>query len=183
MSRTLMPWVMWFLPLSFFGFQFILRLFPGLVMPEIMDKYQIDATSYGFFASLYYYGYAGFQLPMAYWLEKYGAKKTVALSILVCGAAVFLFLYSNHWSLVLLSRFLMGAGSAVGFLGTSKVIAEWFKHNQYTKMVGLSFTFGLLGAVYGGRPVSTLLSSYGWQEITYWLAMGGMLLTAIVWIG
>ena len=33
-NQRLLPWVMWFFPLLFFGFQFVLRLIPGLVMPE-----------------------------------------------------------------------------------------------------------------------------------------------------
>ena len=41
-SARFLPWVMWFFPLVFFGFQFILRLFPGLVMPEFLEKYQIS---------------------------------------------------------------------------------------------------------------------------------------------
>jgi MFS family permease len=68
------------------------------------------------------------------------------------------------------SRFLIGAGSAVGFLGTSKVISGWFPKEQYAKMVGLSFTIGLLGAIYGGKPISLLIEHHSWQTVA--LALG-----------
>jgi len=43
---SLTPWVMWLLPSLFFAFQFVVRIIPGLVMPELMQKFQIDATAY-----------------------------------------------------------------------------------------------------------------------------------------
>jgi predicted MFS family arabinose efflux permease len=72
--------------------------------------------------------------------------------------------------LACLSRFFVGVGSAVGFLGTSKVISEWFPKDQYARMIGFSFTIGLMGALYGGKPISLLVESQGWQHIAFTLA-------------
>jgi fucose permease len=170
-GQRFLPWMMWFFPLVFFGFQFILRLFPGLVMAEFLEKYQISATDFGFFASLYYLGYAGMQIPMALLLEKYGPRKIISLSAILCGVATYLFIALDSWSVALLSRFLIGAGSVVGFLGVSKVISLWFPAKRYTRLVGLTFSFGLLGALYGGRPVSLMIQNMGWEKVSLTLAL------------
>lgn len=54
---------MWFLPLLFFTGQFVLRLWPGLMMQDIMQQFKIDAVEFGLLASAYYYGYALMQIP------------------------------------------------------------------------------------------------------------------------
>jgi MFS family permease len=170
MSKKILPYAMWVFPLSFFTYQFILRLWPSLMMQQIMHQFQIDATGFGLLASVYYYGYAGMQLPVAVLLDRFGARYIVCICAVLCGLATLLFTYTENWALALLSRFLIGAGSAAGFLATSKVISQWFGREYYARMVGFSFTVGLLGAIYGGKPVSLLVENFGWQQVAFVLA-------------
>lgn len=169
-----LPFIMWLFPLSFFALQFILRLWPGLMMQEIMTQFSIDAASFGLLAAFYYYGYAGMQIPMALLLEKYGSRLIIFVFALLCGLGALLFTSTNNFYLALLSRFLIGASSAVGFLGVSKIISEWFSRSQYSQMIGFSFSIGLLGAVYGGKPLTQLISTYGSQHIGLALALCSM---------
>jgi len=171
MPRRILPYAMWVLPLAFFTYQFILRLWPSLMMQQIMQQFQIDATGFGLLASIYYYGYAGMQLPIAVLLDRYGARYIVCICAVTCGLATLLFTYTNNWHLALLSRFLVGAGSAAGFLATSKVISQWFGREYYACMVGFSFTVGLLGAIYGGKPVGLMVENFGWQGVAFVLAV------------
>lgn len=175
-KNNYLPWVMWLFPLLFFAYQFVLRLWPGLMMQHIMTQFSIDASGFGLVAAFYYYGYSGMQIPVALLLDKFGARMILFIFAVLCGLALLLFSYTNNFYLALLSRFLIGAGSAVGFLGVSKVVSEWFESSQYSKMIGLSFSFGLLGAIYGGKPISMLLLSYHWQSIALVLAMMSILI-------
>lgn len=170
------PFLMWLFPLLFFGYQFILRLWPGLMMQPIMMQFSIDASGFGLLAACYYYGYAGMQIPIALLLARFGAQKIVFLFAVLCGLALLLFTFTSNFYLALLSRFLIGAGSAVGFLGVSQVVSTWFSTDHYAKMIGLSFSFGLLGAVYGGKPLSLLISAYQWQSIACVLALIAILI-------
>jgi MFS family permease len=177
-----LPFLMWVFPLLFFAYQFILRLWPSLMMEQIMSQFAIDATAFGLLASVYYYGYAGMQIPIAIAMERYGARLIVSVCALICGLAAFLFFFTTHWYLALFARFLIGVGSAVGFLGASKVISEWFPKEQYARMVGFTFTFGLLGAIYGGKPVSLLIASFGWQSIAMTLAIVAILIGILTYV-
>lgn len=165
LPKPYLPWLMWFFPLTFFGFQFILRLFPGLIMPEMIAKYGITATDFGIFASIYYLGYSAMQIPMALLLDKWGPRVVISASALLCGLACWMLVAFDSWYWALASRLLIGIGSVVGFLGTSKVISQWFPVNKYAKLVGLTFSFGLLGALYGGRPVSVLIQDMSWEKV------------------
>lgn len=174
------PWVMWFLATLFFAYQFVMRVFTGLCVPEIMHKFQIDATEFGLFSSMYYYGYAGMQIPVAYLLDRFGPRLVISLCCFICSASIFLFYWTDNWYVVLLSRFMIGAASAAGFLGASKVISLWFPFATYARMIGLTFSFGLLGAIYGGKPVSHLISLYGWEEVLLLVGTGGLILTCLL---
>lgn len=166
-----LPFVMWFFPLVFFAYQFILRLWPGLMMPQMMTQFSIDASHFGLIAAFYYYGYSSMQIPAALLLDRFGARYIVGFFAIVCGVATLLFTYTNNWYLACLTRFLVGVGSAAGFLGVSKVVSEWFPKNQYTRMIGFSFTIGLMGAIYGGKPLSLLIEMYHWQKVALALAL------------
>lgn len=171
-----LPFFMWIFPLSFFTYQFIWRLWPSLMMHEIMQQFSIDASGFGFLSGLYYYGYSPMQIPVAMMLDRFGARYVVFGCAVLCGIAAFLFTYTDNWHLACLSRFLVGVGSAVGFLGTSKVISEWFPKDQYARMIGFSFTIGIMGALYGGKPVSLLVENYNWQKIAFVLACASIVL-------
>ncbi len=179
MKHRVLPWLMWLLPALFFAYQFILRLWPGLMMQSIMAQFSIDASQFGLLAACYYYGYAGMQIPVAILLERYGPRRVVCVFALLCGVATWMFTYTTHFYVALFSRFLIGVGSAVGFLGTSKVISEWFPKETYARMVGFSFTFGLLGAIYGGKPVSILIETYHWQNVAVVLAVVAVILSIL----
>jgi len=166
-----LPFLMWFFPLSFFAYQFILRLWPGLMMHQIMEQFSIDASHFGLLAAFYYYGYASMQIPVAVLLDRFSARYIVFAFAVLCGLATLMFTYTDNFYLAVLSRFLIGAGSAVGFLGVSKVVSEWFSKDHYARMVGFSFTVGLLGAIYGGKPVSLLIEQYSWQNVALTLAV------------
>lgn len=170
LKKVYLPFCMWLIPLFFFTYQFILRLWPGLMMNQIMEQFSIDASHFGFLAALYYYGYSGMQIPVAIMLERYSTRSVLFILALLCGLATLAFSYTDNWFLACLSRFLIGAGSAVGFLGVSKVVSLWFPKTQYARMIGFSFTVGLLGAIYGGKPVSLLVASYSWQTVVFFLA-------------
>lgn len=169
--NQLLAYMMWLLPLSFFSFQFILRLWPSLMMEQIMLQYTIDASSFGLLAAIYYYGYAGMQIPVAALLDKLGPRVVTAGCALLCGLATLLFLMTDNWTIALLSRMLVGIGSAGGFLASSKVISQWFSKEAYSRMVGFTFTGGLLGAIYGGKPISLLVASHGWQQVALTLGI------------
>lgn len=178
-SHKGLAWFVWTLATVFFAYQFILRLSPGLIINEMMSKYGISAGEYGIFSAMYYLGYAGCQIPIALLLDKYGPRIVGFVCIVVCSAASILFMYSDSWLVALICRFFIGVGSAGGFLTVSKVISMWFEPKYYGRMVGMTFSFGLIGAVYGGRPVSNFIDMFGWFDVLVCIGVIGCFLSVL----
>ena len=114
------------------------------------------------------------QIPIAVLLDKWGPRLVISGSAILCGLAVWMLVLVDSWPAALFSRLLYGACSVVGFLGTSKIISQWFIKKQYARMIGLTFSFGLLGALYGGRPLSLMMQQMGWEKVL--LILGGLTL-------
>lgn len=178
-ERKFQPYGMWLLPLVFFSYQFILRLWPGLMMHPIMQQFSIDASQFGLMAAFYYFGYAGMQIPIACLLERWQTRWVIFTFVMLCGVAALWFTYTNNFYIACLCRFFIGAGSAVGFLGVSKVVSSWFSEKSYSRMIGYSFSIGLLGAIYGGKPVSLLIDHYHWQNVALTSAIAASLIAVM----
>ncbi|WP_246067910.1 MFS transporter [Legionella geestiana] len=181
-KTTAWPYILWLFPVLFFAYQFILRLWPGLMMHPIMQQLSIDASQFGLIAAFYYYGYAGMQIPAALLLERFGVARVMFGFALLCAIATAMFTLSNSLWLSCLSRFLVGAGSAIGFLGVSQVIAHWFPKAHFARMTGFSFSLGLMGAVYGGKPVTLLIDAWNWKQVGLMLAVAAFVIGSLIWI-
>jgi len=180
MSNLKAPLILWFIATIFFAYQFILRLSVGILREDIIQKFAIDTAAFGSLAGYYYLGYAGMQIPIGIMLDKFNFRIVTAFAILLTILGTLTFVFSENWNDVLLGRFLIGAGSAAGFLTVAKVIKLFFNEKHHAAMIGFSFTFGLTGAVFGGTPMKLIFNNYGYHNGFISLALGGFLIGVIV---
>ncbi|MBX9697020.1 MAG: MFS transporter, partial [Alphaproteobacteria bacterium] len=110
----------------FYFYQFIFRVSPSVMTEELRTAFDANAYQIGNMISYYYIAYAILQIPIGLLLDRYGPRRLLTFSCLVCalGGAVF----ANAYTMPVASfgRFLMGAGSACAFIGTLKLATLWF---------------------------------------------------------
>ena len=162
--------VLWSLASLFFAFQFILRLSTGILREEIIQKFSIDTIAFGTLAGYYYLGYAGMQLPIGLMLDKFDFRIVTFFSIVVSALGTLTFVITSDFNYLLIGRLMIGAGSAVGFLSVAKVTTSYFPVKYHPLMLGFSFTFGLIGAVFGVTPMKLLFNHFGYYYTFYTLA-------------
>ncbi|MBY0462356.1 MAG: MFS transporter, partial [Alphaproteobacteria bacterium] len=63
-----------------------------------------------------------------------------------------------------------------------KVVSLWFSTKVYAKMIGYTFTLGLLGALYGGKPVNYLLEHWGTEKVMVAIALAGLFIAAVIFL-
>lgn len=179
MKRCL-PMAMWLLAVSFFTFQFILRLFPGLVVFQLMDQLSVDSTKFGIVMSAYYYGYAGLHIPMAALLDKYSPRIVMSVCAVLCGISSLMFAHTHSFVMATFLRFMVGACSAAGILGSLKIASQWLDKKHYSKISGFTLTIALIGALYGGAPVSNLLDKFGYDFVNLALAIASAVIGVLL---
>ena len=180
--RKTLPWIIWFLASFFYAFQYVLRILPGITIDEVMSRFQIDAAIFGQFSGIYYLGYAGMHIPIGMMLDRIGPRKVLPVSLLVILLGLTPLLFSNSWVLACVGRLLIGMGSSAAILGVFKVVRMAFSEERFGRMLGFSVTIGLLGAIYGGQPVTYLLHIFGLEKVLYLIIFSGLVLCVFLYM-
>jgi predicted MFS family arabinose efflux permease len=165
----------------FYAYQYILRVMPSIMMTDIMHKFDIDAAAFGQFSGIYYIGYSLLHLPIGIMLDRFGPKRIMTGCILLTVLGVTPIIFADKWIYPVLGRALIGIGSSAAILGTFKIIRMSFTEQKFTRMLSLSVTIGLFGAIYGGAPLSYLCITFGYVTVVKILALMGVALAAITY--
>lgn len=153
-----------------------------MMFDDILNRFDIDAGSFGQFSGVYYIGYAFMHIPLGIMLDKYGPRKIMTGCILFSVFGLIPLIYTDVWVYAVLGRLLVGIGSSAAILGTFKIIRMAFSEKQFTTMLSLSVTIGLIGAIYGGGPVGYMVSELGYVVVTKIFAMLGLALATITYM-
>lgn len=172
--------IMWGSLVAFFAFVMVVRVSPGVMADDIMRHFLINATEFGLLTSLYYLGYSFMQIPIGFLLDRYGPRYIASLGVLLCGAGIFCFAHTECWVTALFARFLIGVGSSGAFISVTKLCRMYFSERWLSPIIGLSVTMGLLAAFGGGKPLSLLSESVGWQTTLTYFSLAALGLVAVI---
>ena len=174
-------WLLWLIASFFYLYQYIIRVLPSILMPEIMEKFQISAAIFGQFSGIYYIFYAGMHIPLGLLLDRVGPKVILPLCAAATGLGLLPLVLTDLWIFPVIGRALIGLGSSGAILGVFKVIRMCFPAQHFTRMLGISVAIGLLGALYGGQPLNYLCNQFGWQNLLYIICGCGLLLAVCLY--
>lgn len=164
----------------FYCYQFLVRVSPNVMTDELMSSFAIDAAGLSFVLMWYYAGYVGMQIPLGVLMDKLGARRIVAAGAILCGLSTYLFSISATPYLAAAARFMIGIGSACGYIGTLKLGSQWFTREKMPLVVGVTMTLGTVGASIGGLPLEYLNANVGWQHSLLFIAFIGLMIGACV---
>ncbi len=182
-NPRMISWMLWAIASLFYAYQYILRVMPNIMLDDIMQKFNISTAAFGQFSGIYYIGYSLMHLPIGILLDRYGPKKVVPICILLMVVGLAPLIMADHWAYPILGRFLIGIGSSAAILGVFKIIRMTFDEKRFPRMLSLSVTIGLIGAIYGGGPVSYMRDTLGYDTVIKLLALSGLVLAIITyWI-
>lgn len=128
----------------------------------------IDAAAYGLGAGLFFIGYFAFQVPSNLLLNRFGARRWIAIIIftwgLISAGTAFI---REEWEFYLI-RFVLGAVEAGFFPGVILYLTWWYPSTIRARIVALFLTAipvaGLLGGPLSGWIMQTFQSGLeSWQ--------------------
>ncbi len=183
-SRTdskMIAWMIWVIASIFYGYQYILRVMPNIMMNDILQQFNIDTATFGQFSGIYYIGYSLLHLPIGIMLDRYGPKKVMPICIALTVVGMLPMIISDFWLYPIIGRLFIGIGSSAAILGTFKIIRLTFKEEQFTRMLSFSVMIGLIGAIYGGGPLNYLSATMGYKMVTVLLMGIGIALSFITY--
>ncbi len=180
-SNNFNYFIIWALVTLFYCYQYVLRLLPNVIMPELMKKFSIGANEFGDFAGIYYIGYILMQIPIGVLLGRFGAKKILPISILIAAFGILPMGMKTSWELVIFGRLLIGIGASAAIVGAFQIFREIFP-NRFAQMIGSFVCVGLLTAIYISKPLSNVSQDIGFEEMVYIIFIAGIVLSALTFI-
>lgn len=181
MARTT-AWAIWMIASIFYAYQYILRVMPNIMINDILQQFNIDATTFGQYSGVYYIGYSLMHLPIGIMLDRFGPKKVMPICSLLTVVGSLPIIFSDYWIYPIIGRALIGMGSSAAILGAFKIIRMGFVEAKFTRMLSICVTIGLIGAIYGGGPVNSLCNALGYKSVTIIFAFIGLFLSAVAYI-
>lgn len=175
-------WMVWACAALFYCYQYIIRVSPNVMTEDLMQAFAIDATALSVIVAFYYYAYAGMQIPMGALMDRFGPGLILSFAGFVCAGACFIFSMTDNAASASVARFMMGLGSACGWLGILKLGTLWFRPQQLGKVIGFTMTLGTVGAATGGLPLEFLIDYVGWRKSMIIIGIVGLAIGSLIFI-
>src|SRR5882672_7894645 len=90
-APRLLPVLGWLTAALFFGYAWVLRVAPSVMVEELMRDFAVGAAVLGNLSAAYFYGYAGMQVPVGVLLDRFGPRRLMTGAALVCAGGFVLF--------------------------------------------------------------------------------------------
>ncbi len=165
---------------SFYLYDFILQVSPGVITNELMHDLQLDAAGLGIVSGFYFFAYMPMQLFAGLLNDRFGPRKLLTIMVFLCAAGALLFSAAHDfWSLAF-GRMLMGFGSAFAFTGTLVLISRWFPTHYFAPLSGVLQLMSSVGALVASAPLALFIAKHGWRASIFDLAIVGFVLAAII---
>lgn len=171
-------WLVWIIAATFYFYEFVLQISAGVLVRPLSTEFHLDATSIGLIGAAYFYSYALMQLPAGILLDRFGTKKVLSIAVLFCVAGSFIMYGAQEFYWILIARFVTAIGSAFAFIGALKTAGNWFPPERFALLSGLTFTMGMLGAVFGEEPLANIMHDFGWRNTMFGAGIIGVILCA-----
>lgn len=181
-KRSVVAWWTWSLAVLFLFYEFFVRVYPSIMVKELMASFQATAGQLGMLSAFFFYAYAPMQIPVGLLMDRFGARKLLTFAALFCGIGSFFFGMANTLAPAEFGRFLMGIGSSFAFVGMIYVCSHWFPAKKLALLVGIGNSIGMLGAVGAEGPLSFAVEAFGWRGTVNAFGFIGIALAIILFV-
>ena len=155
---------------------------------QMQRELHFNDAVYGFGAGLFFVGYFCFQVPSNIVLQRVGARRWIALLMIVWGfVSTSMLLVQTVMGFYGL-RFLLGAAEAGFFPGVILYLRNWFPDSARARTVARFMTAAPIAGVIGSPVSGALLNLHqrwglsGWQWLFLMEGLPAILLGSVVWI-
>ncbi len=164
----------------YYAYDFTLRVMPSVLGSALTSTFQLTKTGLGFHTSLFLWGYAFFQIPAGWLIDRFGSKRNLFISCLICSMATLTYSMCTNLILLNLSRIIMGAAAAFAYVGTLKATSYFLQERHFATYAAYVQMFGCIGAIFGGGPFTALVSSIHWRHATLILSFIGFAIALLI---
>ncbi|MCM3691058.1 MFS transporter [Neobacillus niacini] len=139
------------------------RTAPGLITDQLMKDFHVSAAVIGLMSSLQFFAYAGLQIPIGLLSDRYGPNRFLILGTILTGIGCLIYSFSPNEYVLIFSRFIVGTGDSMIFLNLVIILSQWFKAQEFVKLLGVISLVSSIGSLTSMLPFSMWISFSGWR--------------------
>jgi len=121
------------------GVTYLDRISIGVLAPAIMRDLNISQLQMGFVFAAFTLAYALFEIPTAWWADRIGSRRVLTRIVLWWSGFTMLTGAATSYVVLLITRFLFGAGEAGAWPNAARVFSRWVPANERGRVQGVFF--------------------------------------------
>jgi MFS transporter, ACS family, glucarate transporter len=184
-SGTRIRWLLigWLFVLS--AVAFLDRVNLSIAGTRLAADYHLSDVQFGLLSTVFLLGYALLQTPAGWLADRWGPRRVLAGGVIWWGiftaltAAVPTSL-QNPILLLLLARFLLGAGEAVMYPCSNQFVARWIPSHERGLANGLIFAGVGVGSAASPVLITHIIIHHGWRS-SFWICALVGLAAGLIW--
>lgn len=175
-------WIICSLAAIFYCYEFLLRMEPSVMVPELMRDFNANATQLGVLSAVYYFIYTPMQIVVGLLTDLYGSRKVLTGAIISCAIGSMVFGVATNLFTAAFGRLLIGLGSAFAFVNVLKLASAWLPQRFFALFAGATTALGMLGAMLGDIVLTRIVHTVGWQATITIGTITGFILIPLIWL-
>jgi MFS family permease len=157
-----------------FAITYIDRVCISVAGPRIQQDLGIDPVGWGWVTAMFTLSYCIFEIPTGALGDRLGPRRVLARIVLWWSAFTALTGAVSSYSLLLVTRFLFGAGEAGAFPNASIVVSRWFPARQRASMCGVMLMASQIGGGIAPLLIVPIQIRYGWRAAFFIFGLVGV---------
>jgi MFS transporter, ACS family, glucarate transporter len=151
---------------------------------KLTEEFAITNVQLGLVFSAFLLGYAMFQAPAGWLADRFGPRRVLTGGVIWWGVFSALMAAVSHGIarvliVLLVLRFLLGAGEAIIYPASNQFVARWIPRQERGKANGFIFAGVGIGAGVTPPFISYLMLHYGWRSSFLMSALIGLAAGAV----
>ncbi|XP_070191654.1 probable hexose phosphate transport protein [Littorina saxatilis] len=159
---------------------YFLRKPLGVIKADLESELSLTKSNLGWLDTALLLPYAVMQMVLGPLGDKFGARRTLGLSLIVSSLSMISFGYWSSFSAFFVLLFLNGTAQSQCWPNVTKVLMSWFSDEVRNSV------FGMFGTcIFAGGVMATMLAVYvqanmGWRSTHFWPALCVMVVGILV---
>ena len=178
-------WMIFIVLAIAYFFVYFHRTTGGAISDNLQSFYGVGTASVALLASAYLYAYTLMQIPSGILTDRMGPRKAATIFVFLIAVGSILSAVSattENFNLMIVGKFIIGIGAAVVYIPIMKILAVWFRKNEFASMSGVLLLVGNVGGIAAATPMVLMMDSLGIQNTYFVLAIITAVIAGLCWL-
>lgn len=159
---------------------YMARMSVSVALPSISEEFgwsiQEEGTLGGLMLGIFLVSYGFSNLVFSRYIDVFGSKPLLLFSIVIWSISILIAALFPYFSVIVLSRVLLGIAQGVLFPIASKIVSNWFSPKERAKANSIFVSGGPWAVMLSPVILIPIITAQGWRTSFFFIFLIGLLL-------